>query len=266
MRTAIDDLPGLSSSRLRALGEIRPRRRPLRSFSSPAARFSLCLCSTFPFSQRRRLVFLRLRPAVARCRTLRLFSDALACKGWTEADGLRYRVEDMGPWPCFSEVASPAPAAPLRSSLRMAASSPAFALEQAWSGVKRLEMALAGCEFILSQKPWPLSRCGGADAGDGDTARAPSLMPKRPPALEHLSDGAASRVLKQAFRRHRCGFQRAWRGSQAFLCGPAPCSLEQHPRIIERLVRSGWILFHLGVKSKIIEAINSCSAKRRRWR
>ena len=93
MRLAIDDLPFLSSSRLRALGEILPGAAaatvqfpdgevftvPLQHVRFPnngGWSFFVCACGR-------------------RCRTLRLYNNALACKHCLEAKGFRYRVEDM---------------------------------------------------------------------------------------------------------------------------------------------------------------------------
>jgi hypothetical protein len=93
MRIAIDDLPMVSASRMRALDLIRPEDRTavvrfpaggaftvglqhIRFPNSGGWSFFVCSCGR-------------------RCRTLRLFKGELGCKGCLEAKGLRYRVEDM---------------------------------------------------------------------------------------------------------------------------------------------------------------------------
>jgi hypothetical protein len=145
MRTAIDDLPGLSSSRLRALGEIRPDAAaavvqfpagevftvPLQHIRFPNGgswSFFVCSCGR-------------------RCRTLRLYNDALACKGCLEARGLRYAVEDMrGGGERAAYVAA-------RLAARLSSPSPArLKPHLRWSKLERrgrLEAALRRNEFTV---------------------------------------------------------------------------------------------------------------------
>jgi hypothetical protein len=84
-------------------------------------------------------------------------------------------------------------------------------------------------------------------------------VPKRPPALEHLSDEAASIVLA----RHFGDFVKASRD-----LGVKRTDLRRltwhNPRIL-KASHERMELFHIGVKSKIIAALYSRSAKRRRW-
>jgi hypothetical protein len=84
-------------------------------------------------------------------------------------------------------------------------------------------------------------------------------VPKRPPALAHVSDEAASIVLAQRFG----DFVAAARE-----LGVKRTDLRRlswhNPRIL-RAAHERIELFHIGVKSKILEAVYSRSAKRRRW-
>jgi hypothetical protein len=84
-------------------------------------------------------------------------------------------------------------------------------------------------------------------------------VPKRPPALAHVSDEAASIVLA----RHFGDFVKA-----AQDLGVKRTDLRRltwhNPRIL-RAAHERIGLFRIGVKSKILEAVGSSSAKRRRW-
>jgi hypothetical protein len=90
MRQAIDDLPSVSVSRLRALGEITPEMKtttvmfgdvgsvvalsPLRFPNTGSWSFFICTCGR-------------------RARTMRLLDGHLRCRHCCKASGLRYRVE-----------------------------------------------------------------------------------------------------------------------------------------------------------------------------
>ena len=84
-------------------------------------------------------------------------------------------------------------------------------------------------------------------------------VPKRPPALAHLRDEAVS----QALMKHFGDFVAAARD-----LGVDHKHLRRlswhNPRILNA-AHERMELFHIGVKSKIIEALHSSSAKRRRW-
>jgi hypothetical protein len=103
MRTAIDELPHVSASYMRAAGEIGPdmkaavvrfgdlsfdvRLQHVRFPNRGSWSFFICACSR-------------------RCRTLRLHQGGLACKGCLEAKGLRYQVEDLSRGERAAHVAS----------------------------------------------------------------------------------------------------------------------------------------------------------------
>ena len=109
-------------------------------------------------------------------------------------------------------------------------------------------------------EPEPIAKPKVKTAPPGDRWAKPMLshFPKRATALEHLSDEAAS-ICPQAFRRHRQGFMRPRRAPQDLR------RLTWHnPRILDAAhERMG--LFRIGVQSKIMAAVLSRSAKRRRW-
>jgi hypothetical protein len=84
-------------------------------------------------------------------------------------------------------------------------------------------------------------------------------VPKRPPALAHLSDEAAS----QALMKHFGDFVAAARDLGVDRKHLRRLSWH-NPRILNA-AHERMELFHIGVKSKIIEALHSGSAKRRRW-
>ena len=126
MRTAIDDLPYVSASRMRAAGEIRPddsitvvrfgdlsftvALQHIRFPNNGGWSFFICACGR-------------------RCRTIRLHDGGLACKHCLEAKGLRYRVEDLSRPERAAHVASRLKP---RLALRLAgAAQAAFALQQA---------------------------------------------------------------------------------------------------------------------------------------
>jgi len=92
MRTAIDDLPCVSASRLRAAGKIVPDMKAA-TVSFPDGPSFLVALSHLQFPNGGGWSFF-LCPCGRRCRTLRLHGG-LACKHCLEARGLRYRVEDL---------------------------------------------------------------------------------------------------------------------------------------------------------------------------
>ena len=84
-------------------------------------------------------------------------------------------------------------------------------------------------------------------------------VPKRPPALAHLSDEAASIVLA----RHFGDFVAA--AKELNVDRKHLRRLTWHnPRILTA-AHERMELFHIGVRSKILEAVYSRTAKRRRW-
>ena len=146
MRLAIDELPSISVSRMRAAGgigadsEVATVRFPgdlvfevplaLRCFPNGGG-WSFFLC-----------------PCGRRCRTLRLHQGGLACKGCLEAKGLRYRVEDLTKPERATHVAS-------RLKPRLTSASPArLKPHLRYSKLERrgrLEAALRRCEFVASR-------------------------------------------------------------------------------------------------------------------
>ena len=146
MRTAIDDLPHVSASRMRAAGEIGPN-DTTTTVAFPAGEitvglqhvrfpngggwsFFICACGR-------------------RARTIRLYDGGLACRRCLKARGLRYRVEDLSKPERAAHVAS-------RLKPRLASPSPVrLKPHLLWSRLerrKRLEAALARAEFIVSRK------------------------------------------------------------------------------------------------------------------
>jgi hypothetical protein len=94
MRTAIDDFPSLSVSRMRAAGEIRPDAKTATvAFPAPhdATAFVVAL-SHFRWPNGGVWSFFRC-PCGRRARTLRLFEGDLACRGCLKARGFRARIE-----------------------------------------------------------------------------------------------------------------------------------------------------------------------------
>ena len=145
MRTAIDDLPHLSASGMRAAGLISPDDttatvafpgaptfvvaiQHIRFPNGGGWSFFVCVCGR-------------------RCRTLRLH-DGLACKGCLEAKGLRYRVEDLSKPERAAHVAS-------RLRERLNSDKPARVKPHLrYSKLERrgrLEAALRRCEFMASR-------------------------------------------------------------------------------------------------------------------
>jgi hypothetical protein len=145
MRTAIDDLPCVSASRMRAAGLIRPDDTtaivafpevaftvPLQHVRFPTGggwSFFVCSCGR-------------------RARTLRLHHGGLGCKHCLEAKGLRYRVEDLTKAERAAHVAS-------RLKPRLDSASPArLKPHLRYSKLERrgrLEAALRRCEYIASR-------------------------------------------------------------------------------------------------------------------
>jgi hypothetical protein len=93
MRTAIDDLPCVSASRLRAAGLIGSH-DTTAAVVFPAAPAFLVALSHLQFPNRGGWSFF-LCPCGRRARTLRLHNGSLACGRCLRARGLRYRVEDL---------------------------------------------------------------------------------------------------------------------------------------------------------------------------
>jgi hypothetical protein len=147
MRLAIDDFPFLSSSRLRALGEIRSDAdaatvqfpdgevftvglQHIHFANGGGWSFFVCVCGR-------------------RCRTLRVYHGSLGCKGCLEAKGLRYSVEDMSRRERAAYIAE-------RLKARLASPSPArLKPHLRWSKLERrvrLEAALRECEFRMGER------------------------------------------------------------------------------------------------------------------
>jgi hypothetical protein len=93
MRTAIDDLPFLSASRLRAAGEIGPDAE-IAVVTFPAGDVFTVGLQHIRFPNKGGWSFF-VCACGRRCRTLRLYEGSLACKGCLEAKGLRYQIEDL---------------------------------------------------------------------------------------------------------------------------------------------------------------------------
>src|SRR5271163_389854 len=92
MRTAIDDFPSLSVSRLRAAGHFRSNDATTTvAFPDSATAFVVAL-SHIRFPNQGSWSFFRC-PCGRRARTLRLFEGGLACHGCLKARGLRPRVQ-----------------------------------------------------------------------------------------------------------------------------------------------------------------------------
>jgi hypothetical protein len=90
MKTAIDDLPAVSVSRLRALSEITAETKATTiAFGEVAFNVALAL-RRFPNGGSWSLFMC---PCGRRARILRLFDDGLSCSQCLEARGLRCRVE-----------------------------------------------------------------------------------------------------------------------------------------------------------------------------
>ena len=92
MRTAIDDFPSLSVSRLRAAGHFRSNDATTTvAFADSATAFVVAL-SHIRFPNQGSWSFFRC-PCGRRALTLRLFEGELACRGCLKARGFRARVE-----------------------------------------------------------------------------------------------------------------------------------------------------------------------------
>ena len=170
MRLAIDDLPFLSSSRLRALGEILPGAAAAAVQFPDGEVFTVAL-QHIRFPNGGGWSFF-VCPCGRRCRTLRLYNNALACKGCLEGRGFRYRVEVMS----LSERA--AYVAP-RLAARLAFPSPArLKPHLRYSRLERrsrLEAALRLCEFRVARRGCPRKTKTIADPCD-----EPDFAPPRP--------------------------------------------------------------------------------------
>jgi hypothetical protein len=94
MRTVIDDLPGVSVSRLRASGVFAAADRvTIVQFPDSDVSFTVALAHRHFPNQGSWSFFIC--ACGRRARTIRLFEGSLACKGCLEARGLRYRVENL---------------------------------------------------------------------------------------------------------------------------------------------------------------------------
>ena len=93
MRIAIDDLPRVSVSRMRAAGAFQPNDATATVTFPAGDAFTVGLQHVrFPNGGGWSFIVCA---CGRRCRTLRLYRDDLACKHCLEAKGLRYRVEDL---------------------------------------------------------------------------------------------------------------------------------------------------------------------------
>jgi hypothetical protein len=90
MRQAIDDFPSIGVSRMRASGAIRPEDKAT-TVTFGGVSFNVGL-SHLQFPNGGSWSFF-VCPCGRRCRTLRLFEGAPACRGCLKARGLRNRVE-----------------------------------------------------------------------------------------------------------------------------------------------------------------------------
>jgi hypothetical protein len=146
MRTAIDDLPFLSASRMRAASLIRPD-DTTTTVAFPAGDAFTVGLQHVRFPNGGGWSFF-VCPCGRRARTLRLYRDELACKHCLEAKGLRYRVEDLSRPERAVHVAS-------RLKPRLASASPArLRPHLRYSKLERrsrLEAALRRCEYIVSR-------------------------------------------------------------------------------------------------------------------
>ena len=93
MRIAIDDLPHVGVSRMRAAGAFQPDDATATVTFPAGDAFTVGLQHVrFPNGGGWSFIVCA---CGRRCRTLRLYRDDLACKHCLEAKGLRYRVEDL---------------------------------------------------------------------------------------------------------------------------------------------------------------------------
>lgn len=144
MRTAIDDLPSISASRMRAAGLIRPNETTATVAFPDAPTFVVAL-QHIRFPNRGGWSFF-VCPCGRRCRTLRLYDGSLGCKGCLEAKGLRYQVEDLSRGERAAHVASRLKgrfAAPARLNPR-----PGRRLDRRG----RLDAALWRAEFVATRR------------------------------------------------------------------------------------------------------------------
>ena len=146
MRTAIDDLPYVSASRMRAAGLIRPDDTTTTVAFPEGPSFLVSLQHVrFPNGGSWSFFICACR---RRCRTLRLHHSGLACKHCLEAKGLRYKVEDLSRSERATHAAS-------RLKPRLASPSPArLKPHLRWSRLERrsrLEAALRRCEFTAAR-------------------------------------------------------------------------------------------------------------------
>ena len=146
MRTAIDDLPSVSASRMRAAGLIRPN-DATATVAFPDAHSFVVALQHIRFPNRGGWSFF-VCACGRRVRTIRLHDGGLACKGCLEAKGLRYKVEDLSRPERAAHVAS-------RLKSRLLSPSPArLKPHLSYSRLERrsrLEMALRRCEFTASR-------------------------------------------------------------------------------------------------------------------
>ena len=178
MQLAIDDFPFLSSSRLRALGEIRPD-APTAVIQFPDGEVFTVPVQHVRFPNGGGWSFFQCSCG-RRCRTLRLYNGALACKHCLEARGFRYRVEDMSRSERAAHVAE-------RLKARLASSSPARLKPHLWGLMerrKRLEMALRQCEFRVARRGCPRKMKTIADPCDEPDFESPKRpWPRSKPKL-----------------------------------------------------------------------------------
>jgi hypothetical protein len=146
MRTAIDDLPHVSASRMRAAGEIGPN-DTTTTVAFPAGDTFTVGLQHVRFPNRGSWSFF-ICACGRRCRTLRLYDGSLGCKGCLEAKGLRYRVGWLSKPERAAHVAS-------RLKPRLTAASPArLKPHLRYSKLERrgrLEAALRRCEYTASR-------------------------------------------------------------------------------------------------------------------
>jgi hypothetical protein len=146
LRTAIDDLPHVSVSRMRAAGLLRPNDTTTTVAFPHAPTFVVALQHVrFPNGGGWSFFVCA---CGRRCRTLRHYAGALACRHCLKAKGLRYRVEDLSKPERAAHVAS-------RLKPRLASASPArLKPHLRYSKLERrsrLEAALRRCEYTVSR-------------------------------------------------------------------------------------------------------------------
>jgi hypothetical protein len=139
---AIDDFPSLGVSRLRAAGVILPHMKTATVAFPDGPAFTVGL-QHIHFPNGGGWSFF-VCPCGHRCRTLRLFRDAPACRSCLKAKGLRYRVEDMARPKRAAYVASGLRA---RLACRRLNLRPGRTLERR----SRLEAALWRAEYVAQE-------------------------------------------------------------------------------------------------------------------